>query len=115
LIDGDLMGPALAKNGVKAGTARLSGGSGLVFRFDTFVCYLPPHLMGDLLANGSAHLLSGDGDRIGKAWLSPLLYHEKQELTLHVARKLYSLSWVEVRRILTNKRIEAPLFFTGQR
>lgn len=110
---GETMGLSLIKKGGKAGTARLSGDSGLVFHIGTFICYIPPQLMGQLVGRGVTEVLSGDGERIGRAWLSPLLYQEKQELTLHVGKSLYALSWQDAKRILTNARSEAPVFLHG--
>jgi hypothetical protein len=107
------MGKSLLKPGGKAGTARLCGNSGLVFRIEGRVCYLPPHEMHSMCARGSAPVVSGDGDRVGKAWLSPLLYPEKQDLTLHVGNRLFSVSWPDVERIISRKRMEAPLYSLG--
>jgi hypothetical protein len=83
----------------RAGTARGSG-KGLVMEIAGACYYITPEEMPELMKDQAADVVDLHGEREGKAWLSPIVYPRKQELTALIKERIYLIRYRDLNSIL---------------
>jgi hypothetical protein len=84
----------------RAGRVRRSG-HGLVMEIGASSYFLPPDEIPALLRDQVAEIVSSTGEQEGYAWLSPMAYPRKSEMSALIARQLYVVGFRELDRILS--------------
>jgi len=83
----------------RAGIARGSG-KGLVMEIAGACYYITPEEMPGLMKDQAADVVDFHGEQEGKAWLSPIIYPRKQELTALIKEKVYLIPYRDLSSIL---------------
>lgn len=99
-LSGEWMKHAAYDLYTRAGTARGSG-KGLVMEIAGACYYITPEEMPELMKDQAADVVDLHGEREGTAWLSPIIYPRKQELTALIKEKVYLIPYRDLSSILT--------------
>ena len=98
-INGDWMKHAAYDLYTRAGTARGSG-KGLVMEIAGACYYITPEEMPELMKDQAADVVDLHGEREGTAWLSPIIYPRKKELTALIQERVYMSPYRDLSGIL---------------
>lgn len=98
-MNGEWMKHAAYDLYTRAGTARGSG-KGLVMEIAGACYYITPEEMPGLMKDQAADVVDFHGEQEGTAWLSPIIYPRKQELTALIKEKVYLIPYRDLSSIL---------------
>lgn len=86
----------------RAGTVRGSG-KGLVMEIAGTCYYITPDEVPGLMKDQAADVVDLHGEREGTAWLSPIMYKKKQDLTALIRERVYLVSYRDLCGILAGR------------
>jgi hypothetical protein len=98
-IRGEWMKHAACELYTRVGTARGSG-KGLVMEIAGACYYITPDEMPELMMDRAADVVDLHGEREGTAWLSPIIYPRKKELTALIKERVYMIPYRDFSGIL---------------
>lgn len=98
-MGGEWMKHAANELYTRAGTARGSG-KGLVMEIAGACYYITPEEMPELMKDQAADVVDLHGEREGTAWLSPIIYPKKQDLTALIKERVYMIPYRDLSSIL---------------
>ncbi len=92
----------------RAGSARRCG-KGLVMEIAGSNYHLTKEAIPALLMDQAADMLDDSGEQDGVAWLSPMIYPEKHELSALIRDQVFVVGYREMTRVLQGKQTKAVI------